>query len=259
MRGVVVKTDWRKPAPAAAGTRTRGPAPPPKPTPPRPTAGAGAAAPRPRTPRRAPARPARRGNGFAALALLAMVSTVSATGFFLHAAAPAPAGDAGELAGLELAAGPDDFQFAGVQFGMTMADVASRHPRLVRTVEGGTAKAGFIADGARHTVWFAGGRGGGVAYRMRVDETYVGVPEHEVHTRLGRLFGRPASADCRRGAVLPGERCRFQWWLPRGVHVDAIARTSDAEGAAIRLTTIATNRIVEANYRAPEDRSRTVR
>lgn len=200
--------------------------------------------------------------GHSVLATLAVVAIVCTGLFFAYGrAASSPDGDFEDLY-FDLARGRSDFVLGDVRLGMTVKDVQAVRPGLNVTARDDRTVGDFRAGGARHRVWFLGRELGGGAWRVNQEQVLTGTSESEVFARLGRLYGRPATGECSRGLVAASRHCRFQWWLDEGVHVSAISRVSDAEGAEapIRLTTTATDTFLEAvrERATPEARRRPV-
>ncbi len=82
-------------------------------------------------------------------------------------------------------------------------------------------------------------------YRLRRDEAYPVLSEHQILARYGQEYGRPIEATCSRSGQGDSSRCAYRWWGGDGIALQAIAKKkTDLNGRRYtQLTTIATNTI----------------
>ena len=82
-------------------------------------------------------------------------------------------------------------------------------------------------------------------YRLRLDQAYASLNEHDIVSRYGHEYGRPIEAECARAGQGDTARCAYRWWGGDGIEVQAISKKkTDLNGRPYtQLTTIATNTI----------------
>lgn len=82
-------------------------------------------------------------------------------------------------------------------------------------------------------------------YRLRLDQAFASLTEHDILKRYGHEYGRPLEATCTRAGQGDSPRCAYRWWGGDGIEVQAIAKKkADLNGRLYtQLTTIATNTI----------------
>lgn len=80
-------------------------------------------------------------------------------------------------------------------------------------------------------------------FRLRQDEVYANLTEHDLMQKYGRTYGRPLETTCERSQMGDTPRCTYRWWGGNGIELTVIMkRKVDNNGKSyVLLTTIATN------------------
>lgn len=134
------------------------------------------------------------------------------------------------------------FQIGDMKIGSSLMSLKKIKPSAIVGVNAtGQVSAQYKDGDATYTAFFGNEGSRSFSYIIRYDNVFNNTDEDAVINEISEKYGSPSTNSCN-ARITDGVRaCKFTWWLPDGIILDAVTRQPIKDGEWLNLTIIATD------------------